>query len=112
VCELASRPYTRDDAPIFPVHFPIGGTLPDDPHPCQEAPLPQHRPQLPPACWPEVAARARHESLRDLALAYGVSHETIRAVVKRVRAAERAALSASLAHPDAQVTLLDTQVPE
>ncbi len=48
---------------------------------------------------PEVAARARHESLRDLALAYGVSHETIRAVVKRVAAAARDAL-APQADPD------------
>jgi len=88
VCELAGRPYTRDDAPIFPAHFPVGDTLPENLHPC-------HRPQLPPACWPEVAARARHESLRDLALAYGVSHETIRAVVKRVAATARATLAAA-----------------
>jgi hypothetical protein len=36
---------------------------------------------------------ARHESLRDLALAYGVSHETIRAIVRRVGAAARAAIA-------------------
>jgi hypothetical protein len=42
------------------------------------------QPQLSPELWPEIAARARHESLRDLAAAYGVSHETIRAIVRRV----------------------------
>ncbi|MGN6758977.1 MAG: hypothetical protein ACTHMJ_21610 [Thermomicrobiales bacterium] len=36
--------------------------------------------------WPTIAARAQHESLRDLAAAYGVSHETIRAIVRRVAA--------------------------
>lgn len=42
-------------------------------------------PQLPPEVWPEIARRAEHESLRDLAIAYGVSHETIRTIVRRVR---------------------------
>ena len=95
MCELAGRPNTHDAPPVFPTHFPFGGTLPDDPHPCQEVPPPPHRPQLPSACWPEVAARARHESLRDLAFAYGVSHETIWAVVKRVAATARDALAAT-----------------
>ncbi len=45
---------------------------------------PQHLPQIDPALWPEIAERARYESLRDLAAKYGVSHETIRAVVRRV----------------------------
>ncbi len=38
--------------------------------------------------WQEIAARARAESLRQLAVAYGVSHETIRTVVGRVAARE------------------------
>ena len=45
---------------------------------------PQQLPQIDPALWPEIAERARYESLRDLAAKYGVSHETIRAVVRRV----------------------------
>ncbi|HEU5329976.1 MAG TPA: helix-turn-helix domain-containing protein, partial [Thermomicrobiales bacterium] len=47
------------------------------------SPAQQSRPRLAPACWPEIAARAENESLRDLAAAYGVSHETIQAVVRR-----------------------------
>ena len=44
---------------------------------------PQHRPHVEPTLWPEVARRARHESLRALAVEYGVSHETIRTIVRR-----------------------------
>jgi DNA-binding GntR family transcriptional regulator len=36
-----------------------------------------------------------HESLRDLAIAYGVSHETIRAVLRRVEARATAAALAA-----------------
>ena len=43
----------------------------------------QHRPHLDPARWPEVAERAPHASLRHLAAEYGVSHETIRTIVRR-----------------------------
>jgi hypothetical protein len=49
--------------------------------------LPQHTPQIDPATWPIIAERARYESLRDFAAGYGVSHETIRAIVRRVTAA-------------------------
>ncbi|MDP9375263.1 MAG: recombinase family protein [Chloroflexota bacterium] len=41
-------------------------------------------PRLSPECWPEIAARAEYESLRDLAVTYGVSHETIRGILGRV----------------------------
>jgi len=34
--------------------------------------------------WSEIAERARDESLWDLAIAYGVSHETIRTIVRGV----------------------------
>jgi hypothetical protein len=44
----------------------------------------QQRPQIDPALWPEIAERARHESLRALAITYGVSHETIRMMVRRM----------------------------
>ena len=44
----------------------------------------QQRPHLDPARWPEVAERARHESLRALAIEYHVSHETIRTIVRRM----------------------------
>ncbi len=43
----------------------------------------QYQPQPDPALWPEIAERARHESLRGLAAAYGVSHETIRTIRRR-----------------------------
>jgi hypothetical protein len=36
------------------------------------------------ALWTEIAERARFASLRDLAVEYGVSHETIRVIVRRV----------------------------
>jgi hypothetical protein len=46
----------------------------------------QKRPRIHPADWPEIAERAQFESLRDLAAEYSVSHETVRAIVKRVAA--------------------------
>ncbi len=63
-----------------------------------EAPLaptvpPQQRPRLQSALWPVIAARARHESLRDLAIAYDVSYETIRTIARRANAAERTLLA-------------------
>ena len=45
---------------------------------------PQQQPHLPPACWPEIAERARYASLRGLTVESGVSHGTIRAIVRRV----------------------------
>ncbi len=36
---------------------------------------------MPPERWPEVVERARDESLRQLARAYGVSHNAIRTVL-------------------------------
>ncbi len=50
---------------------------------------PQQQPQIDPALWPEIAERAQHESLRDVAAEYGVSHETIRAIVRRMFDRER-----------------------
>jgi len=54
----------------------------------------QQRPRLSRGRYATIAERAHHESLRDLALAYGVSHETIRAIVRR---AERARLAVAAA---------------
>ena len=68
------------DAPIFPARFPVPAP------PVEQVPAPppgQRRPRLALALYPVIAERARHESLRDLAVAYGVSHETIRAAVRR-----------------------------
>ena len=45
---------------------------------------PQKCARLDATLWPPIAERARHEGLRDLASEYGVSHETIRAIVRRV----------------------------
>ncbi len=69
-------------ATVFPSRFPVpapptrSSTTPPVPQ--------QHRPRLAPERWSEIAERAQYESLRDLAAEYGVSHETIRAVVQRV----------------------------
>ena len=54
----------------------------------------QQRPRLDRSLWPVIAERARRESLRDLAAEYGVSHETIRAVVRRAWGAVAAPLAA------------------
>ena len=59
------------------------------------APSPQQRPRLPRSSYPAIAERARYESLRDLADEYGVSHETIRAIVRRAGAAAQASALAA-----------------
>jgi hypothetical protein len=41
-------------------------------------------PSIPRERWPEVAARARQEGLRAVARELGVSHETVRSVVREV----------------------------
>ena len=58
-------------AALFPAYFPV----PQLPAAAPEPPPRQKRPQLSPVLWPEIAARARSASLRDLAVEYGVSHE-------------------------------------
>ena len=71
-------------AGLFPAYYPVPA-LPAAPKP--QPPPRQKRPQLPRSLWPEIAKRAQHESLRELAAQYGVSHETNRAVVRRAVAA-------------------------
>lgn len=78
------RPPSPAARPTFPAYYPV--LVPDRPAPARPIPQ-QRRRRLDRALWPEIAARAEHESLRDLAAAYGVSHETIRAIVKRVAGA-------------------------
>jgi hypothetical protein len=39
-------------------------------------------PRIPRELWPEVAARVPHEGLRAVARSFGVSHETVRSVVR------------------------------
>jgi hypothetical protein len=66
------------------VYFPVVTRL-EGPIPSEEPQRPRRqRPRVSPQLWPEIAERAGCESLRDLALAYGVSHETIRMIVRRV----------------------------
>jgi hypothetical protein len=77
---------------LFPDYY-LGPFAPEAPSPAA-APPPQHRPRLPHSSYPAIAERARHESLRDLAAEYGVTHETIRAVVRRARQADGALLAA------------------
>ena len=77
---------------LFPAYYPLPAP------PREVAPLPpahQQRPRLAPACWSESAARAEHESLRALALAYGVSQETVRTIVQRIRYSIRLSLPAA-----------------
>jgi hypothetical protein len=68
----------------------------------------QQRPRLHPSQWPEIAERARYESLRHLAVAYGVSHETIRAAVRWAAATRRAATARE---PDASPALAEANAP-
>ena len=68
-------------AALFPAYYPVPALSV-----APEPPPRQKRLHLSPALWPEIAERARSASLRDLAAEYGVSHETIRAVVRRVAA--------------------------
>lgn len=73
-----------------PERFPAYSLIFAPEPPTQEPTKPeQQRPRLNQALWPIIAERARHESLRDLAAAYGVRHETIRAVVRQVAVAVR-----------------------
>ena len=68
------------DTSIFPARFPV----PAPPVVVEPTPPPlQRRPRLAPALHRVIAERARHESLRDLAVAFEVSHETIRTIVRR-----------------------------
>jgi hypothetical protein len=52
------------------------------------------RPQLEQSLWPATADHARHESLHDLAIVYGMSHETIRAIVRRTGRHDRTVAAA------------------
>lgn len=89
---------TSPGVSLFPQYFPLIGraraSVVPEPvprsvasRPAHTHSLPQHAPRLASTLWPIIAERAEHESLRDLAVAYGVSHETIRGVVRRVRLA-------------------------
>jgi hypothetical protein len=61
------------------LYFPIVALPPDVAAPNPPA---HKRPRLA-ALDAELAARARYESLRDLAVAHDVSHETVRAALAR-----------------------------
>ena len=60
-------------------YFPLATLPPESAGPNQPA---RKRPRLA-ALDAELAERARYESLRDLAVAHDVSHETIRAALRR-----------------------------
>ena len=62
----------------FPDYSPI--FAPPEPEPIR----PKQRPRLNRAHWTTIAERVQYETLRDLAVEYGVSHETIRGIVQRV----------------------------
>jgi hypothetical protein len=72
-CGVASP--TPEPLP-FPVYFPLITAHPASPTSSRR------RYRLDPVVWPEVRRRARIESLRQLAAAYGVSHETIRRILQ------------------------------
>jgi hypothetical protein len=46
-------------------------------------------PRIPRERWPEVATRVQREGLRTVARDFGVSHETVRSVMRAIAAAER-----------------------
>ena len=48
-------------------------------------------PRIPRERWPEVAARARREGLRAVARDLGVSHETVRSVLRSATHADAVA---------------------
>jgi len=75
------REYTQHDAEHAATFYGVVATLAPPTIPAQK------RAHLDATLWPRIANRARHESLRDLAIAYSVSYETIRTVVRRVNAA-------------------------
>jgi hypothetical protein len=81
---------------VFPDYY-LGPFEPVVPTPTTAPIPPQQRPRLPRSCYAAIAERARYESLRDLAAEYGVSHETIRAIVRRVGAATAQARPCSAA---------------
>ncbi len=78
-----TREYKLPPVAYFPVESPV----------ILQRPAKQ-RPHLDPALGPEIAKRAKHESLRSLAVEYGVSHETIRTIVRRLAGQEPAAAAA------------------
>src|SRR5437764_14587279 len=82
-CELPAPPHHKPDGLLFPAHYPVWAALPSTMRRERPATPKQQRPHIHPADWPTIAERARFESLRDLAVEYDVSHETIRAVVRR-----------------------------
>jgi hypothetical protein len=87
-CSGSHAPPSPGGRPAFPAYFPVDVLAP--PAPARPTPKQPWR-RLDRALWPEIAARAEHESLRELAAVYGVSHETIRAVVLRVAKTEHRA---------------------
>ena len=85
------REYKLPTAAYFPVECPVTLRQP-----------PQHQPQIDPALWPAIAKRARRESLRALALEYGVSHEAIRRIVRRVASTQGAEAARARLAPSAE----------
>jgi hypothetical protein len=71
-------------------YFPIVPSPPDQAEP--KLPI-QKRPRLTQDLDAELVERARYESLRNLAIAYDVSHETIRAALGRQHRRALAALT-------------------
>lgn len=64
---------------VFPAYFPLAAIPSRDPTSSLRRSATVDR-----ARWPEIAARSRGESLRTLATSFGVSHETIRRILKRI----------------------------
>jgi len=83
----------------FPAYFPLASSATAPVlallQPLQQSPTsllrqgvgvsPRRATKIAPEQWPQIADRAKHESLRDLATGYGVSHETIRAILRRMQ---------------------------
>ncbi len=75
---------SHDDGSTTAVYYPIIPLPPVATH---------QSPSIDPTLWPTIAERSRYASLRDLAIAYDVSYETIRAIVRRIGQEERAAIA-------------------
>jgi hypothetical protein len=67
---------SAEEAPHVPAYFPVRDTLAK-----RSLSSAERRYRLPPELWPEIQQRAKRRSLRQLAAAYGVSHEAIRRIV-------------------------------
>jgi hypothetical protein len=66
-------------------------------------------PRIPRECWPEVVAQVQREGLRAVARDFGVSHETVRGVIRQEQCRPRAFRQPWLVLIKAEVLMARTQ---